>query len=135
MENRIINIAVVAEIAKALKPIKEEVVFVGGAVVSLYTDDVAADEIRPTQDVDMTINVVNLGHWVALQEQLGHLGFHPDPQGHAICSYKYKDIPVDIMSAEDGPMGPANSWYKIGFEDLWTVQANGEEVKILSAPC
>lgn len=63
MENRIINITVVAEVAKALKNIKEAMVFVGGAVVSLYTDDPAADEIRPTQDVDMTLNIVNLSHW------------------------------------------------------------------------
>lgn len=55
MENRVINIAVVAAVAAALKDLKDEVVFVGGAVVSLYTDDPAADEIRPTQDVDMTL--------------------------------------------------------------------------------
>jgi hypothetical protein len=47
MENRTINIAVVAEVAKALKNIKKDMVFVGGAVVSLYTDDPAADEIKP----------------------------------------------------------------------------------------
>lgn len=47
MENRTINIAVVAEVAKALKYIKKDMVFVGGAVVSLYTDDPAADEIKP----------------------------------------------------------------------------------------
>lgn len=34
-------------------------VFIGGAVVSLYTDDSAADEIRPTSDIDMTINLAN----------------------------------------------------------------------------
>ncbi len=96
MENRIINIAVVAEIAEALKHIKQEMVFVGGAVVSLYTDDPAADEIRPTEDVDMTLNIINLSHWQQVQEQLGALGFHPNPFGHAICSYKYKNIPVDI---------------------------------------
>ena len=70
MENRTINIAVVAEVAEALQDIKEEMVFVGGAVVSLYTDDPAADEIRPTQDIDMTLNIVNLSHWVKVQEQL-----------------------------------------------------------------
>lgn len=135
MENRTINIAVVAEIAEALKQYKELMVFVGGAVVSLYTDDPAADEIRPTQDVDMTLNVINLGQWNKVQEELGQLGFHPDPFGHAICSYKYKDIPVDIMATEDGPLGPANSWYKVGFKNLWTVQAKDQEIKILSAPC
>lgn len=135
MENRTINIAVVAEVAEALKDIKQDMVFVGGAVVSLYTDDPAADEIRPTQDIDMTLNIINLSHWEKVQTQLGALGFHPDPFGHAICSYKYKDIPVDIMATEDGPLGPANRWYKIGFENLWTAKAKDQDIKILSAPC
>lgn len=136
MENRIINIAIVAEIAQALKEVKENIVFVGGAVVSLYTDDPAADEIRPTQDIDMTLTrIINLSHWQKVQERLGQLGFHPDPFGHAICSYKYKDILVDIMASEDGPLGPANQWYKIGLENLCTVKAKEQEIKILSAPC
>jgi len=51
MENRIINIATVAEVANALKELNNQMVFVGGAVVSLYTDDPSADEIRPTGDI------------------------------------------------------------------------------------
>jgi predicted nucleotidyltransferase len=135
MENRTINIGVVAEVAQALKDLKDQMVFVGGAVVSLYADDPAADEIRPTADIDMTLNVVNLSNWSVLQEKLASLGFHPDPFGHAICSYKFKDIPVDIMPAEDGPLGPANKWYKLGFDNLWTVKAKEEDIKILPAPC
>ena len=135
MENRVINLAVVAEIAEALKDYNDRMVFVGGAVVSLYTDDPAADEIRPTEDVDMTLNVVNFSDWSNIQEDLGRLGFHPDPFGHAICSYKYKDIPVDIMAAEDGPLGPSNRWYKIGFKDLWKVKVKTQEINILKAPC
>ncbi len=135
MENKTINIAVVAEIAKALKELKNEMVFVGGAVVSLYTDDPAADEIRPTQDVDMTIHIVNLNYWEQLKYKLEELGFFPDPFGHSICSYKYKDIPVDIMATEDGPLGLANRWYKTGLSNLWTAKAKDQEIKILSAPC
>lgn len=63
MENRTINIGVVAEIAKALAELKNQMVFVGGAVVSLYADDPAADEIRPTADIDMTINLMNFSNW------------------------------------------------------------------------
>ena len=135
MENKIINIAVVAEIAEALKDIKQDMVFVGGAVISLYTDDPAADEIRPTQDVDMTINILNLGHWEEVQKKLSELGFQSDPFGHAICSYKYNDIPVDIMATEDGPLGPSNRWYKVGFKNLKNVKVKDQEIKILSAPC
>jgi hypothetical protein len=134
MENRIINIGVVAEVAKALKELKDHMVFIGGAVVSLYADDPAADEIRPTGDIDMTIDLLNYADWARMQERLAVLGFSPDPYGHAICSYKYKDIPVDIMPAEDSPLGPSNEWYKLGFKDLWNVKALEEEIRILSAP-
>lgn len=135
MENRTINIAVVAEVAIALKDLKDQMVFVGGAVVSLYTDDDAADEIRPTADIDMTLNMVNLSNWSDIQEKLASLGFYPDPFGHAICSYKYKDIPVDIMPAENGPLGPTNKWFKLGFNNLCTVKTKDVEIKILPAPC
>lgn len=135
MENKTINIDVVAEIAEALKHYKDLMVFVGGAVVSLYTDDPASDEIRPTKDIDMTLNVINMGDWNKIQEELAKLKFYPDPAGQAICSYRYKNIPVDIMASEDGPFGPSNRWYKVGFENLWTVNAREQEIKILSAPC
>jgi hypothetical protein len=90
-------------------------VFVGGAVISLYTDDPAADEIRPTQDIDMTINLHGFGAWAKMQERLSELGFHPNPKGHALCSYTYQDVLIDIMPSEDGPTGPANPWYQPGF--------------------
>ncbi len=135
MENKTINIAVVAQVAEALKELKEKMVFVGGAVVSLYTDDAAADEIRPTGDIDMTINLMNFNNWNETQEQLALLGFYPDPMGNSICRYKYEDIPIDIMPAEDGPLGPANKWYKWGFDNLQTVKVKEEEIQILPAPC
>jgi len=77
MENRTINIGVVAEIAKALAELKNQMVFVGGAVVSLYADDPAADEIRPTADIDMTINLMNFSNWARMQERLAELKFTP----------------------------------------------------------
>jgi predicted nucleotidyltransferase len=134
MENRTINIGVVAEVAKALAELKKQMVFVGGAVVSLYADDPAADEIRPTADIDMTINLMNFSNWAKMQKRLAELNFYPDPLGHAICSYKYKYIPVDIMPAEEGPLGPSNKWYIVGFNDLWEITVKDEEIQILSAP-
>jgi len=137
MENKVINLNVVAEVAKGLQELNDKVVFVGGAVVSLYTDDPAADEIRPTADVDFTVNITNitsLTNWEEFNHRLNSLGFSPDPFGHAICSYKYKDIPVDIMAPEDGPLGPANRWYKKGFADLKKEEVMGQSIQILSAP-
>lgn len=45
MYNKVINLALVAQVAHGLKELREKMVFIGGAVISLYTDDPAADEI------------------------------------------------------------------------------------------
>lgn len=134
MENKAINLQIVAHVAKALQELRSKMVFVGGAVISLYTDDEAADEIRPTYDIDLTIQLTGFAGWVHMQERLTQLGFSPDPQGHAICSYLYKGISVDIMPSEDGPIGTANRWYKPGFNYLQKITVEDEAIKILSAP-
>ena len=105
MKNRVINNAVVAEVANALKELKDQMIFVGGSVVNLYVDEEAAEEVRQTDDVDVTINIINYAALVKMQERLSDLGFNPDPNGHSICSYLYNGIPVDIMASEDGPLG------------------------------
>ncbi|MFS4492908.1 hypothetical protein [Maribacter sp. 2308TA10-17] len=135
MENKIINIATVAEVAEALKELKDQMVFIGGAIISVYTDDVSADEIRPTADVDLTINLLNYADWAQMLERLADLGFSPDPNGPSICRYLYKDIAVDIMPAKDSSIGPANKWYTIGFENLWPATVKGQNIRVFSAPC
>jgi predicted nucleotidyltransferase len=135
MYNKVINLALVAQIAKGLKELNQKMVFIGGAVISLYTDDPAADEIRPTTDIDMTINLANYSEWAQMQERLSELAFYPDPQGQSICSYKYKSIAVDIMLADDSSLGATNCWYKPGFDFLeQTTLPDGIDITILSAP-
>lgn len=135
MENKIINLHTVGKVAKGLKNLKDEMIFVGGAVISLYTDDVAAEEIRPTYDVDLAVHLLNYGEWVDLQEKLADLSFYPNPEGHAICNYLYNGIEIDIMPAEDSPIGPSNKWYAIGMKDLWQMEIEDVTINILSAPC
>ena len=83
MKNRTINLGVVAEIAEALGDLNSNVVFVGGAVVSVYTDDPAADNIRPTQDVDLTLTLIDVNQQ-DLDKELAALGFNLDLYSHAI---------------------------------------------------
>jgi hypothetical protein len=136
MYNKEINMATVIEVANGLKELRERMVFIGGAVISLYTDDPAADEIRPTQDIDLTINLGNKYiNIVEAERRLRELEFFPDPEGHSICSYKYKNIPVDIMPASDSPVGPSNSWYIPGFDHLQQHEiSDGLFINILPAP-
>lgn len=135
MHNRTINISLVSHVAKGLQELREKMVFVGGAVISLYTDDPAAEEIRPTSDIDMTINLANYADWVQMQERLAELQFYPDPQGHSICSYKYGDIAIDIIPAGDSSIGVSNKWYKPGFQFIQQIQlSEGININVLPSP-
>jgi len=51
------NIEMLQIIADGLEELKEEVVFVGGAVAELYADDPASSDIRPTLDIDCVIKL------------------------------------------------------------------------------
>ena len=135
MNNKVINLALVAQVANGLQELKDKMVFIGGAVISLYTDDPAAEEIRPTSDIDMTINLANYIEWAQMQERLAELGFYPDPQGQSICSYKYQDIAIDIMPSDDSSIGVSNIWYKPGFKYLQqTALKDGTNINILPFP-
>jgi predicted nucleotidyltransferase len=135
MHNKTINITLVAQVAKGLKELNEKMVFIGGAVISLYTDDPAADDIRPTSDIDITINLANYTEWAQMQERLAELRFYPDPQGQSICSYKFQDIAIDIMPAEDSSIGVSNRWYKPGFKFIQHIELHeGITINILPSP-
>lgn len=45
LKNTTINLGVIRKIAHALQDLNERVVYVGGAVVSLYVNDPAADDV------------------------------------------------------------------------------------------
>ncbi|MEO7976564.1 hypothetical protein [Flavobacterium sp.] len=135
MNNKIINIDVVGKVADGLKELREKVVFIGGAVISLYTDDPAADEIRPTTDIDMTIDIASYSELTAVQQRLLDLGFSPDHQGHSIITYFYNGIAVDIMPADDSAVGVSNQWYKPGFDNLEKIELENQLViRIFTAP-
>ena len=52
------NIVRIKAVANALRKLNEKVVFVGGATISLYPDR-AVFEVRPTDDVDVIIEILN----------------------------------------------------------------------------
>ena len=62
------NIDMLQTVADGLEELKNEIVFVGGAVAELYADDPASSDIRPTQDVDCTIELSSYKELTELEE-------------------------------------------------------------------
>ena len=51
------NMIMLQTVANGLSELTKEVVFVGAAVAEFYSDDPAASDIRPTQDVDCVMEI------------------------------------------------------------------------------
>lgn len=75
MNNTIINREVIRRIAEGLGELNNEVVYVGGAVVSLYINDPAADDVRPTKDIDISVSLATAGELETLRQKLVDRGF------------------------------------------------------------
>lgn len=129
------NLEMLAVVAKALKGLKERVVFVGGATIELYVPP-AGPEGRATDDVDCVVEMTSLVKYHELEEELRKLGFtHPMGGGVPICRWGYSGIPVDIMPTGGEVLGFKNRWYAGGMAHARTaVLPDGQTVEIFSAP-
>jgi hypothetical protein len=83
--------------AKALGPLKEKVVFVGGATAALYVDPKLQLDARPTIDVDCVVEVSSRVAYQKLEEQMRTLGFsHDTSEGAPICRWVKDVLVVDL---------------------------------------
>ncbi|OLY91803.1 Nucleotidyl transferase AbiEii toxin, Type IV TA system [Cnuella takakiae] len=110
------NVTRIRAVANAMKPLEQKVVFVGGATVALYTNPEASIEVRPTDDVDVVIELATYGSYARLEERLRAIGFVNDQESKVICRYKIRGITVDIMPTDPAVIGFSNRWYGEGFE-------------------
>ncbi|HQW44894.1 MAG TPA: nucleotidyl transferase AbiEii/AbiGii toxin family protein [Chitinophagaceae bacterium] len=108
------HIARIKAVYTALEELGPEVVFVGGATVSLYADR-PAGEARPTEDVDILIELLNYSGYAAVEEKLRSKGFSNDIESGVICRYRINGIVVDVMPTHEAILGFANRWYPDGF--------------------
>lgn len=109
------NVDMLQIVALGLEDLKDDVVFVGGAVAGLYADDPAASDIRVTKDVDCVIELSSRSSHAKLEEALRKKGFGNDiSKGAPICRYVFKGVKVDVMPTDEKLLGFSNIWYPEG---------------------
>jgi predicted nucleotidyltransferase len=108
------NVTRIKVVYDALQELAGEVVFVGGAVVSLYADRPAIG-VRPTDDVDIVVELMSYSGFAAVEEKLRKKGFAHDKESRIICRYKINGVIVDIMPTGEGILGFSNKWYADAF--------------------
>jgi len=122
--------------ARGFGPLKDEVVFVGGAVIELYLAGQPALKVRATDDVDCVVEVAARSGYHKLEEELRGLGFrHAKEEGAPICRWEYGGVLVDVMPLDGGVLGFSNRWYPEGFEYAVTAGLpGGQEIRIFALP-
>ncbi len=100
------NLPYLRRIAEALGELREQVVFVGGAVAGLLVTDPLANSVRATRDVDAVVNA-NRAMFHRIEEAVARRGFARDVHSDVICRWVHKDSGVlfDLM-----PVQPWLSW-------------------------
>jgi predicted nucleotidyltransferase len=101
--------------AAALRDFLDEVVFVGGATVSLWITDPAAPPSRPTKDVDVIVEVATRGSYYSFEERLRAAGFRDDEE--VICRWHrtQPDLILDAIPIDAALLGFVNEWQRRAF--------------------
>ena len=68
----------VSNVATRLGDLVGNVVFLGGAATALLITDSAANDVRPTMDVDVIVELTTTAEYHRLAEQLRERGFRED---------------------------------------------------------
>lgn len=111
------NVRLLELAAEHLGNLLPEVAFVGGATVELWITDDAAPEFRPTDDVDVIVEITTRGAYYRFEERVRNAGFKNDQASGVICRYKHPDcgLLLDVMPTEASILGFTNRWQAESF--------------------
>lgn len=126
-----INLDAVEKVAIALEEINDEVIYVGGAIVSLYVTDESAEQPRPTKDIDVSVQISSYYQMDQLRKRLTKKKIYPEPTENVMYRYSYEDILIDFIPFEETSLGPTNKWLKPGFKKAYPVMLGRSIIKIL----
>ena len=126
-----VSLRMIEVVARGLGELNNSIAFVGGAVAGVYANDPAAEDARPTTDVDCVLQLGTLNDQYALEEALRKRHFQHDTESGVICRWIYQGITVDIMPTDERILGFSNRWYSKGMANrVRYVLSNGDTIHI-----
>ena len=116
------SIELLERAAARLGPVTDEVAFLGGATLALWTDDPGAPDPRVTMDVDVVVLLDSRADYYALGERLRDRGLHEDATSGVLCRWRDDEgLVLDVMPTEESILGFSNRWYPRAVETAETV--------------
>lgn len=104
---------ILAEVAEELSWVMPAPVFIGGATIGLFLDELGRDQLRPTKDINCIVPaVLNRADWYHLEGELRARGWQPDVDG-PVCRYRSpRGHAVDLLGARPEIQGFAGAWFE-----------------------
>lgn len=131
------NVVLLELVARRLgEVLREELVFVGGAVAGLLITDPAQPAIRPTEDVDLIVQALALTDYHHIERALARQGFTQDLSPQApICRWKVDAVTVDVMPTLEEILGFSNRWYPHALQTATRVALpSGTAIRLICPP-
>jgi len=120
-----------------LGALSERCAFIGGSAVSIYAQRPVRD-LRPTEDVDIIVELLTYSEETVLDKELIALGFKNDITAKHRYAYVHPslgEVTVDAVPVNSEVAGFSNAWYPEGMQnaEYYTIDDHAT-VKIFTAP-
>jgi len=125
-------------VVERLAPLMDRFVFLGGVVTELFITSPGASSPRQTKDVDIVVNVLNLGEYSdTLRERFVSCGLVEDTSPNApVCRWCLDDLIIDIMPTRGEILGFSCEWYQVAFDTAQpTMLPNGSTIRLVTPAC
>lgn len=119
-------------VVRLLKPVLDDLVFVGGCATGVLITDTAAAGIRPTRGVDAIVDATSYAMYATLAQRWRALGLAQDATDGAPWRWRHADATVDIVPTDRAVLGFSNSWYRHAVRSAQRVTIAGLGARIIS---
>jgi hypothetical protein len=131
------NVRMLELAAEHLGELLDEVVFVGGATVELWITDESAPEFRPTDDIDVIVEITTTRDYHRFEQRVRGAGLENDQESGMICRFKHPEsgLLLDVMPTEASILGFENRWQAEAFPHAVEVGLpSGRPVRAIPPP-
>jgi hypothetical protein len=129
------QISMLEKVAEVFSQVDTTIVFTGGATISLYLDEVAAPDIRPTYDVDCVVEIMSRMEYYKFLELLRPLGLQETIEsGAPLCRRQYEGILIDVMPCDESVLGFSNRWYRPGIANSISYRLPSDRQILIFSP-
>ena len=107
-----LNIGALRAVAGKLDPTGLNYAFTGGSIVNLLIDNPEFSPARPTDDVDVIVELLSTARYSDIEATLRQHGFEHDMSTDApICRWRLGELTVDMMPTQGEQIGLNTTWF------------------------